>query len=355
MRNFLLLVALFVFTGCELSSSPDTDRLVGGVDLDEVFASPTPGEMTLVETDWASRNTSAQNVVVEQTTPVTIGQVAATVRIVSHTVAGNKHYGAVIAANNLQPASAPMLVYAHGGDGGVSIDEEALAILGLFPELADDFVLVVPSFRDETLRFGGVTWLSEGPASPWDYDVDDAIALVNVALQVEPAADESRIGVLGFSRGGGVGLLMDIRDSRIDGVVDFFGPTDFFDVFVQDVVTEALQGQPRNLPGLDYLNDTFVQPLADGTLSLDDVRVELVRRSAVLWASDIDLLQVHHGTSDTVVPVSQTESLSRAMASIARAAPAYEAFLYEGGVHDPFSLASSLPRARDFLIALRDQ
>lgn len=349
----LLLLILFL-VGCEVSNSvePVDDGLgvVGGVDLTEVFAEPTDAEIQSVLLEWSARNPVANNVTVIQQEAVTLSNnVSATLSIVSHDVDGTLHYGAVIAPDGLVAGSAPVLVYAHGGDGGVSVDGEALLLLSLFPDLAPNFVHVVPSFRDEPLRYAGQTWQSEGPASPWDRDVDDAFALIDVATTVAPAADPSRVAVLGMSRGAGVGMLMAARSESVRQVLGFFGPTDFFGPFVQEVTTEILEGNPRQLPGLDFLSDEFVMPYQDGTVSLETLRNELVRRSPVLFIDRIGKLQIHHGTADTVVPVSQAQRMIEVMQAAGRTSDTFEAFLYEGGEHNPFTLEGSLPRGSAFM------
>ena len=116
-------------------------------------------------------------------------------------------------------------------------------------------------------------------------------------------------------------LLMGIRDERIDRIVEFFGPTDFFDVFVQDVVEEALLGSLRDLPALDFLNEELIQPLRRGELTIPQVRPELVRRSPVLFADRLPPLQMHHGDMDDVVEVSQAQSLIAAIEASSSCAP----------------------------------
>jgi len=354
-----LLALLLV--GCDSGGGTGPARLPIEINPDAVFAPPTEAELAAVEVDWSFRTINATSVAEHLETRVTVGGADATVRVVSHRVPGPegtediKHYGAIITPDGLAPGGAPVLVYAHGGDSGVSLDDEVLPLLAVLPDVITGYVVVVPSFRDEPLSFGGQTWTSEGPASPWDYDVDDALSLLTVTQQEEPLADASKTVVLGFSRGAGVGLLMDVRDPRITGVVDFFGPTDFYGQFVQDVFQEALDGQPRDLPSLDVLNTRFIQPLSDGDLSLGIMRLELARRSPVLWAGELSRVQVHHGTSDTIVPISQSQSLSARMAGIGRSAPEYEAFFYAGGAHDPFTLSGSFSRAREFLLAILSQ
>lgn len=344
----VVLVALALLSSCDDASGPG-DRIVEGVDFAELFAPPTAAEIDAILDEWSARDVSARDVSELVDSVLSIGTTQAALRIVSHDVAGVEHIGAIMTPVGATPGSLPVLVFAHGGDGGQSLD----AILPLLPLFLGDaaaaFVFIVPSFRSEPLVFAGTEYRSGGEPSPWDRDVDDALALLNVALETTPEADPQRIAVLGFSRGAAVGMLMAIRDARIDAVVEFFGPTDFFGPFVQDVVEEALRGSPRDLPGLDFLNTTFIQPLKRGTLAIEDVRPELLRRSPVYFAEMLPQLQVHHGTDDATVPVGEAERLIEVMQALGRGEPEFQFYIYEGGVHDPLTLTGSIERTRSFL------
>lgn len=350
---FGLLLALLIFSGCELSSDLGETRFVGGVDFDALFAKPTAAEINAVKIDWASREYPAQNVQVEFTEAIILGGKPGTVRVVSHMVGGVKHYGAIIAADGLTSRRAPIVVYAHGGDSGVSVDSEVQLVLSFFADISDQFVYVIPSFRAETISYKNTTWQSGGPPSPWDRDIDDALSLITVTLQLERGADPSRVGVLGFSRGAGVGMLMAARTEEVDAVLDFFGPTDFFGTFVQDVTRQILTASPPDLPGLDYLASEFLLPLQAEEIPLDDVRNAMIRRSSVFFADRIKRLQIHHGTADTVVPVTQAESMITAMQDAGKTSTEFQAFLYQGGGHNPLTLEGSLDRAKAFLIELK--
>jgi acetyl esterase/lipase len=349
-RAWALLLTLAVASACgDSPSEPDNDH---GVDLDALFAAPTSTETSAVLADWQARDVSVQGFREEQTASVVIGLgVAATLRVVSHTVGGARHFGAIIVPDGAAAGSLPVLVYAHGGDNGVAVEEVLFLSLPL-GEVAAHFVYVIPSFRSETLRFGGSSWRSEGDASPWDRDVDDALALLSAALANTDAADPSRIAVLGFSRGGGVGLLMSVRDPRIDAVVDFFGPTDFFGAHVRAIVDEALRGRLRDLPGLVVLNTRYIQPLRTGAVSLAEMRWQLLLRSPVYFADRLQGVQVHHGTADDVVDVSHAQTLISRLEALGRGAPAFEFYLYPGGDHNPLSLQGAAQRTAAYLSRL---
>ena len=105
------------------------------------------------------------------------------------------------------------------------------------PGQDDDLIEVIETGEIPQLAVEG-RFLSEGPPSPWDRDVDDTISLLSVALEQAPELDEERVAIVGFSRGGAVGLLTAARDPRIDAVVEFFGLTDLFDEYAREIFEE---------------------------------------------------------------------------------------------------------------------
>ncbi len=344
-RPYLWLPFFLLVLGCSEDPVSPKEDVVAGVSLDSLFAPPTTAELNAVKNDWHARNPHASDV-----TSVDSGSYDGfEVRILSHRVGGVTHIGAVMYPPDAPGSSLPVLVLLHGGDDGINLDQYLLLLQTGDENLFREFVVVVPSFRSESLVFNGERYISGGEPSPWDRDVDDALALIDAALQVIPSADFSRIGLLGYSRGAGVGLLMGIRDPRIDLIVEFFGPTDFLGEYVRHITREALEGNLRDLPGLNYLNAHYLQPLKDGQLTLDAVRMELIRRSAVYFAAELPDLQVHHGINDTVVGVSQAERLIEAMGALGRTPPEFESYLYDGGTHNPFTLEGSTERTGEFL------
>lgn len=347
-RPALVLAALLIVAACGDATGPEPPA-EEGVDLALLFSPPTASESGAILSEWAGRDVQASDVVVLHETTLPQGSQGLTLRIISHRVGDVTHIGAIATPVGATDGSLPVIVYSHGGDQGENLDLTLLILPLALGDDIDNFVFVVPSFRSESLTFGGIEYPSSGDPSPWDRDVDDALSLLVAAFTITPEADPERIGVLGFSRGAAVGLLMAIRDPRIDSVVEFFGPTDFFGPFVQEVVEDALEGNLRDLPGLDFLNQEFIQPLNAGALSIAEMRLELLRRSPVYFAARLPDVQVHHGTADDVVPVGEAERLIEVMIELGRTAPGFESYLYEGGGHNPLSLAGALPRASEFL------
>ncbi len=317
-------------------------------ELDTLFEPATQAEIDAISADWAGRDVSVAGVQVELSEEILLVGAPANLRIVSHVVTGHRHYGAIVVPAGASEESLHMLTFLHGGDGGVSVADLQFVSLAL-GELRDSFVYVLPSFRSEPLRHDSLAWVSEGMSSHWDYDVDDAMALVNVAFETTPAAKPGVYSIIGGSRGAGVALLAGARDERIERLVAFFGPTDFFDEWLREIVREAALRLPRRLPGVAHLDSTVVQPFIRGEVPRDEARLELVRRSSVLYAAGLPAVQLHHGTIDQTVSVSQAESLIAVMEALGRGPPDFEAYIYEGGGHDFLSLQEAIQRAVEFM------
>ncbi|MYK41819.1 MAG: hypothetical protein F4049_16570 [Gemmatimonadetes bacterium] len=350
-RGLLPAVLLGLLAGCDQVGDPVepvADAIALEAKLDDLFAPPTAAEVEAIRADWVQRDVSAAEATIELTESYPLRETPATLRIVSHRVGEVLHYGAILAPDSAAPGSLPILMYLHGGDSGVEVDDIGIVLFAL-GELRDNFVYVIPSFRSEPLEYEDREWVSTGPGGHWDYDVDDALALLNVALEITPQAKIEGLSIVGGSRGAGVALLAGIRDERIENIVAFFGPTDFFDDWVREIAREATLGSPRDLTGVAHIDTTFIQPYMKGEIDLAEVRLELVRRSSVLFAEDLPAVQLHHGDADETVVVSQAHSLIRAMEALGREPPEFEAFIYEGGGHTLFSLRGAIPRAVDFL------
>lgn len=332
----------------EATDSVSAEALDLEAELDTLFAPATQAEIDKISADWAARDVSAANVRVELSETLSLSGTPTDLRIISHVVGGARHYGAIVVPQGAAEQSLHVATYLHGGDGGVSVAD--LQFVGTaLGELKDSFVYVVPSFRSEALRHGDRSWISEGTSSHWNYDVDDAIALVNVAFETTPEARPGSYSIIGGSRGAGVALLSGVRDDRIERIVAFFGPTDFFDTWVREIVREAALRMPRNLTGVAHLDSTIVQPFIRGETTRAEARLELVRRSSVLYAADLPSVQLHHGTLDQVVSVSQAESLIRTMEALGRGPPDFEAYIYEDGGHDFVTLQRAVERAVEFI------
>ena len=318
-------------------AAPEADAL-----LNRLFAPPTAAEIAAVEADWAARDTGVYDHLIESEHT---GRDGRRTLVISHVVDGTRHFGAVRIPSVPDTARLPILVIAHGGDRGATGYQ-----FFQHGSLAERWIQVVPSFRSERLILSPLRWYrSEGSPSPWDRDVDDAIALLSAVLARVPEADSSRVAVLGRSRGAGVALLMGIRDPRVDAVVDFFGPTDFFIPPVRALAERAIRSRIPKLPGAGYLADSVLFALRDGRIPLERARLELLRRSPAWFADRLPPTQIHHGNDDSEVPMLHSEQLVDALRGLGMRAAEWEYHRYPDGKHAPKTLRGSEQRAARFL------
>jgi hypothetical protein len=324
-----------------------------------VFAKPTTKEIKAVEADWAARNLDPAGVREEVNSIIKLGNWNARIRIISHLVHGSRHYGAIIYSENAGPRSCPVIVMAKGVSPTFFPlnlnDSSETTFMG---DLSDRFVFVYPSFRGEVLNFRGRSFTSEGDRrNALDGATDDAIALLNVALQTTPAADPDRICAYGHSRGGNVALLAGIRDKRIDCVVDLAGPTDWFQLMgtsgwtEQELWTEALRTRaaPQEPGGQNV--ERFLMKAIEGKADLTAVRHNMIASSPLYFPTRLPFTQLHYGIEDPFVPVRNGLELVAQLRRHNVPAARYETFFYPGQGHDTDRLAAPIS-ARKFLARL---
>jgi len=162
-----------------------------------------------------------------------------------------------------------------------------------------------------------------------------------------PNVDASRVLAFGGSRGGAVSLLAAIRaPGRFRSVVELFGPTDLFDPNFRDDLEALVNGTDDSRPGVGFLKTEILEPYINGGTTLDDARRALIRRSAIYFADRLPPVQIHHGTADEIVPISQSDRLAAQLEMINRPV---EYFQYPGVGHDPQLGGQLLIRVLSFL------
>lgn len=300
---------------------PSTEETAGGwklpFPLEDVFAKPAAAEIKAAQTDWAKRSLKPQNIREELTGTIDLGHVKARVRIVSHAVRGYKHFGAIIVPEGAETGKHPVVLDLKGVSWDFfPLNLESIMSPRIIGPDQSKFIYVVPSFRGEVLRFNGAEYRSEGDRTDsWDGATDDAIALLNVALKTTPQADPARICAFGKSRGGSVALLAGIRDKRITRVLDWAGPTDWFELMAaggwtqEEIIREALLKKARPRDDGGQFIERFLLKAINGRWNLADVRRKLIQNSPLLFAGRLPKLQAHYGIEDEIVPVINGKAL----------------------------------------------
>jgi dipeptidyl aminopeptidase/acylaminoacyl peptidase len=246
-----------------------------------------------------------------------------------------------------------VVIYNHAGNNGATIDTIKVLETQLLPSqcLAEHTFLLMPSFRGESLQAADLgTYHSEGQKSILDGDVDDALAMLNGVLQNIPEADEENIKAWGVSRGGGVSMLMSVRDRRIKTVVDASAETDLLLPSIQEQIQRSVDynTQPINPVHLKVME--IVQAYLLGEISLASAHKELIQSSVVYFADQLPSLQIHHGAKDIIIPVEHSQRLYQALQALERSENiTQELYIYPQGDHNILSLVGSGERIERFL------
>lgn len=316
--------------------------------LSSVFAKVTPGEISAVESDWAARDLSPHGIKQEYKGKITIGTLTGNVSIVSHLVQGSRHYGAIIVPMDARPGCCPVIIEARGvSPTYYPMDLNGIHSPRMMGDTASRFIYVIPSFRGEVMKFDGKTYISEGDRTDaLDGATDDAIALLNVALQTTPEGDAERICAFGHSRGGNVALLAGIRDKRITCVVNWAGPTDWFELMgtggwtEQELWAEGLRTRANTLETGGQNIERFLLRAIDGTADLKGVRRRMLASSPLYFAGRLPLSQHHYGLDDPSVPSRNGYGLVNELRRNKVPVSRYQAFFYPGQGHDTDRIAA---------------
>lgn len=291
-----------------LATGPLRDRWDSVANLSR-YRDDARRNLSAIASDWGSR------------VPVALGwqaidsakEAKGTTYLVRYAVEGISQGGLLWVPHSKQRLG--VVLFAHPGDQGV--DGAFLQGLRLLLGALDtQAVILAPAFRGESASLNGRLVESDSTTrSPWDRDVDDALAFLSATLGRFPQADPARLAALGYSRGGGVALLGALRDDRIRSVFEIAGPTDFFSPSLQRLATELAAGKASSLPGLDDLDARFFQPFLSGKISADSLRREFLARSPARWALSglLPPADAAHGKLDTIVSPDQSEALAAAL------------------------------------------
>lgn len=217
--------------------------------------------------------------------------------IVSHSVQGQRHFGAIVYPKTPVAKKLPVILLACGGDG-MSEDLDITQAFShksvQFPNylgggLDRQFVVVIPSFRGQKLIYNEHAYLSDGSVGDaFDGAATDTLALLNVVLATIEVADQERIAICGGSRGGTVALLAACRDKRIRKSVVIAAPTDMRALF--DLYPEQFK--------LLFFND-----LHTGKISEQEARRRFIASSPSYFVDELPSVQLHYDEKDPFVPV----------------------------------------------------
>ena len=198
----------------------------------------------------------------------------------------------------------PCIIFNRGGNRDFGQLKVAHAAM-MFGKMADrGYVVIASNYRGN----GG----SEGQEEFGGSDVSDVLNLLRV-LEDVPEADTSRIGMMGWSRGGMMTYLALKKTDRIKAAVVGGGAAD---LTTEDRPEMEKSVYAELIPGYDKNRDSVLQ-----------------QRSAVYWPESLSkstALLILHGNADWRVKCEQSLRLAMALDKIRYP---YRLVIYEGADH----------------------
>lgn len=217
-------------------------------------------------------------------------------RVVGHLAEGDIHYGAIFLPRGYtKNASYPVLLFAPGlNQLNPAVNLNKHSTIPSLSRKFSSYIIVVPSYRGQSLIVDERSYCSDGFfGDAFDGATDDALRLLEVALETVEGADSTQVAVYGISRGGTVSLLAAARDKRIQAAISQAGPVDFLrrDVF-------------------DRYNLQYRYQFLNGKATFEERRKHILRSSPVHFIQDYEnKLLILHGTNDETVPLWNAEEV----------------------------------------------
>jgi dipeptidyl aminopeptidase/acylaminoacyl peptidase len=336
MRKLIMLPFLFSFIFGAGQTSKENEEML----LKRVLADPSPREIKEVLDDRRHLNLSPEKITIHDSVELSNSN---KLYVLSHSMEGRRHYGAVIIPRRPDLRKFPVVIFATGGDGmhtqfDLTQDFNHKAVQ--FPHflggsLDSNFIIVIPSFRGQQLIIGDKKYQSEGPvADAFDGAATDALAFLNVSLETFTNADVNRIMIYGGSRGGTVALLAASRDKRIKRAVVVAAPSDMKQLY-------------KLYP--DQFKLLFFNDLLTGKISESEARKKFIACSPIHFAHELPPVQFHHDNNDPFVPAELAKSLVVSMQANKKDVIFYS---YNEGIHGFWNDDKYWKRVQEFTAQL---
>ncbi|QJR80173.1 S9 family peptidase [Alteromonas pelagimontana] len=190
-------------------------------------------------------------------------------------------------------ASLPVVIFNRGGNAGygyVVFGEK----MGFISDIAAGGYIVIGSqYRGASTKFIAENGRDEFGGK----DVNDVLALVELLKEI-PAADPSRIALVGWSRGVMQSYLVAKQLPKVKAIISIAGPSD---------ARKLLERRPA-------MEKVFKARIPDFEKNRDEA---LSKRSVIDWADELPLspLLLVHGTADRRVSVHQSKELARVLSA----------------------------------------
>lgn len=290
-----------------------------GMALEELLKEPTEKELNAILIEWKEKDFTPNQIQIELAEVRTNGD---SIKVVSHLVNGQKHYGLIRIPNGINTYSAPILLGLKGGGTGIDVlktsDLNQLSG-GRCRELFDNYISIMPSFRGNILRGKDFCFRSEGYSGDvWLGAAEDASAFLEVVKFMYYKTDNTKILATGVSRGATVALIIGGLTDKLDYIIANSTHTKFLDQHV--LINEKVGGS---------YSRAFYTPKANP----DEIRKRIISSSPYYFSKNLPSFEIHQGTEDKKTTVWHAKILENRLNEIGRNFSTNNIYIYDGKGH----------------------
>jgi dipeptidyl aminopeptidase/acylaminoacyl peptidase len=206
----------------------------------------------------------------------------------------------------------PAIIFNRGGNAEAGLINPAYLMSRIFPIAAAGFVVIGSQYRGT--RLSDASARERHPDEFGGQDVDDVLSLLEI-LDAMPNVDATKVGTLGWSRGGMMSYLIARKSKRISSVAVIGAPTD-------------LQAELDFRPEMEAIFKVYIP---DYAVKKDE---RLQERSALAWvdelSSDVPILLLHGASDKRVSPMSSINMAARLL----KLDRYFKLVVYDGAGHE---------------------
>jgi hypothetical protein len=290
-----------------------------GIAIEELFKAPTREELSDILNEWDQKDFTPKQIKVEHVEQMPNGD---SVKVISHDVNGQKHYGLIRIPAGLNENSAPILLSLAGGGAELDVlEENSLNRIsgGACRDVLNKFITVCPSFRGDLLKGKDFCFRSEGyTGDVWLGAAEDAVSFLRVVKTMYGKSDSTKVLAMGVSRGATVALIIGALTKQTDYIIAISTHTNFLNL-------EAFKNERV---GSDYSKIFFTPQTTP-----ENIRKRIIASSPYYFAERLPRFEIHQGTTDILTTVSHTKQLAQRLHDLGRSDSTYHIYYYENKGH----------------------
>lgn len=290
-----------------------------GVSMDELFKAPSADELDNIIKDWESKDFTPKQVQVAHMGRQLNGD---SIKVISHYVNGQKHYGIIRVPAGIDTKNAPILLSLQGGGADLDVLESSSLhriSSGMCRDVLNNYITIAASFRGDIVRGEDFCFRSEGyTGDVWSGAAEDAVAFLEVVKDLYSKSDSTKVLALGVSRGATVALIIGALTDKLDYIISISTHTNFLNI-------DAFRNERV---GSDYRRVFFTPQTTP-----ENIRKRLIVSSPYFFAERLPDFEIHQGTEDILTTVRHTKLLEKRLHEIGRNDTTLRIYYYKGKGH----------------------